>query len=290
MRHSSTKRKNDMQPIRTKSYRDVCVTALLMLASLFMSHAPAADFAANFGGQTYLNFYAQRSTTDSAGNVYVAGHSHDDPIVIGDIRVTRIGGGDYLILKFDPTGTLVWVKNFGGNGAFSTIQELTVDAAENVYVGGYFSSSDQTFPALTKLGFEDAFVQKLGKDGNTIWARNFGGPQASAYCTSIAIDAASIVYVSGQFRGANLTSPALTKLGTNDAFAFKLDSAGKTVWTKSFGGIEAATYVSHIAIDPALNVYLVGSFDAANLTMPKLTKFGLIDAFVLKLDSIGEML
>ena len=99
---------------------------------------------------------------------------------------------------------------------------------------------------------------------------------------SIAVDASGNVYLGGRFAIANLTTPALTKIGFQDACAFRLDSAGTSVWSKNFGGSGAQAFGQSIAVDASGNVYLGGYFDNANLTTPALTRIGNTDGFIIK--------
>ena len=162
-----------------------------------------------------------------------------------------------------------------------------MDGSGNVYLGGYFSDASLTTPALTKIGNYDAFALKLDATGATTWAKNFGGTGAFVQGQGIAVDGSGNVYLGGYFDSASLTTPALTKIGTRDAFALKLDAAGATTWSKNFGGTGANALGQGIAVDGSGNVYLGGYFNTASLTTPGLPLIGTSDAFALKLDAAG---
>jgi hypothetical protein len=229
-----------------------------------------------------------RSTAvDAAGNIYLAGNfSVQTTLELGGVTLNRMGTQDAWVAKLNSNGTVVWAKNFGGSGARAYGRGIAVDGSGNVYFGGYFETANLTTPALTKLGTCDAFALKLDSSGATTWAKNFGGSGAVALGLRIAVDGSGNVYLGGYFDTANLTTPALTKLGTGDAFALKLDSSGATTWAKNYGGSGAIASCYGIAVDGSGNVYLGGFFDA-NLTTPALTRIGTQDAFALKLDSSG---
>src|SRR6185369_11843608 len=196
---------------------------------------------------------------------------------LGSATLTRIGSRDAFVAKLNASGTVLWAKNFGGSGASAYGNGIAVDGSGNVYLGGYFQSANLTTPALTKIGTQDAFALKLDSSGATTWARNFGGSNAYAYGNAIAIDGSGNVYLGGYFRSANLTTPALTKIGSYDAFTLKLDSSGATVWSRNFGGSNSYAYGNAIAIDGSGNVYLGGHLYYANLTTPALTILGYQD-------------
>jgi uncharacterized protein YccT (UPF0319 family) len=248
--------------------------------------ALTGDWAKNFGlsGGTAQG---NATATDAAGNVYLVGTFNSATLAIGSVTLTRIGGQNAFVAKYNAAGTVLWARNFGGSGAESFGQGLAVDGAGNVYVSGYFTGANLTTPALTMIGVNDAFVLKLDASGATTWVRSYGGSGALAYGYGLAVDGTGNVYLSGYLTGANLTTPALTKIGSQDAFALKLDTNGATTWARSFGGTGASAYSHGIAVDGTGNVYLSGEFGTASLTTPALTKIGMQDAFALKLDASG---
>ncbi|PAW88952.1 MAG: hypothetical protein B9S26_10245, partial [Opitutia bacterium Tous-C4FEB] len=241
-------------------------------------------WAKNFGGS---GAYVTPSgiAVDTIGNVYLVGSFFDQSLTTP--LLTKLGTVDAFAIKLDSSGTRTWARNYGGGGASVTGSGIAVDGSGNVYLGGYFSSANLGTPALTKLGTRDAFALKLDSIGTTTWARNYGGSGASVTGSGIAVDGSGNVYLGGEFRLANLTTPALTKLGTRDAFALKLDSSGTTTWAKNYGGSGASAFGKGIAVDGSGNIYLGGYFEQASLTTPALSLIGNSDGFALKLDSSG---
>ena len=240
----------------------------------------------NFGG---ASAYAsgQGIAVDSSGNVYLGGYFYNASLTTPPL--TKFGGNDAFALKLDATGTTTWAGNYGGTGADAIGQCIAVDGDGNVYLGGYFYTASLTTPAVTKIGSQDAFALKLGSTGTTTWAKNFGGSGASAYNQGIAVDGSGNVHLGGYFTGNSLTTPAVTRIGAEDAFAFKLDATGVTTWTNHFGGYLAYASGQGIAVDGSGNVYLGGYFTTASLTTPAVTKIGTNDALALKLDSTGSL-
>ena len=245
------------------------------------------DWAKNFNLSGTNNTVINALTTDGAGNIYVVGRFSPSTLVLGSVTLFKIGDWDTFVAKFDATGTVVWAKNYGGLGASTMGMSIAVDHSGNVYVGGYCYNANLTTPALTVLGIHDAFVLKLDASGATTWARNYGGSGVNLNGLNIAVDGTGNVYLGGYFTGANPTTPALTKIGTQDAYALKLDASGTTVWARNYGGSGASAYSFGLAVDSAGNMYLGGYFTGANLTAPALTKIGTYDVYALKLDSSG---
>ena len=213
--------------------------------------------------------YGQAIAVDGASNVYLGGYflkckPHD-----------ACAAEDWQLRTLLPSSSTrraprLGQGSFGGSGAYAYGQAIAVDGASNVYVGGRFSDANLTTPSLTKIGSMDAFAIKLDSTGAATWAKNVGGSGASAYGQAIALDGSGNAYLGGYFYSANLTTPALTKIGGMDAFAIKLDSTGAATWAKNVGGSGASVYGQAIAVDGSGNVYLGGYFQGANLTTPTL--------------------
>ena len=199
-----------------------------------------------------------------------------------------------LALVVDPRPVIA--ADFAGNyyctvGSNVVIEGTAVDTTGNAYVAGHFDGITVNIGSanLIRVGAQDAFVAKLDANGNTIWAKSFGGNGASAFGKSVAVDGSGSVFLSGYFRG-SLTTPALATIGGNDAFVIKLDSTGSISWAKGFGGsLGVYTYARTLAVDGAGNAYLGGDFQGSSLTTPALTLIGATDAFAVKLNTTGEI-
>ena len=229
---------------------------------------------------------------DASGNTFIAGYFDGNSIAIGSETLTRIGTNDAFVAKIDASGSVAWARNFGGPYVFAASRGIAVDSVGNAYLSGSFDSGNLTTPSLARIGANDAFVLKLDSNGNTVWAHNFGGNGAFTGSGSVAVDDFGNVYLGGTFQNANLTAPALAKIGYTDVFAIKLDSAGNTVWAKNFGGSGppwADVEGGLVAVDGSDSVYVSGYFSGADLTFPSLTRLGTYDTFVIKLDSRGTL-
>jgi hypothetical protein len=256
----------------------------------------ATVWAKGFGGAAAI--HARSIAVDASGKVYLGGDfgnsGNFNGGVFGAPALTSIGNYDAFAFKLNADGSTAWTKNFGGSGASAYGYGIAVDGSGNVYLGGAFSMANLTTPTLTQIGGGDAFALKLNASGNTLWAKNYGGSGALVQANGIAVDGSGNVYLGGNFQYGALTTPVLSRIGIQDAFAFKLDSGGSTVWAKNFGGSGLNASVNAIAIDAGGNVALGGSFDAVhssgtNLTTPALTRIGIGDAFAFKLDASGAI-
>src|ERR1700733_4918604 len=80
------------------------------------------------------------------------------------------------------TGKPIWQTGFGGLG-IDAPRGLAIDAANNVYVAGYFDGTidfGATIGKKPSAGGSDAFVTKLDANGKLQWAQTFGAKRDDA--------------------------------------------------------------------------------------------------------------
>jgi hypothetical protein len=244
---------------------------------------------------------AQSIVVDAAGNIYTTGHFSDtadfDPSV-GTSNLTSADGLDVFVTKQNSQGELLWAVRAGGTQDIQATS-IAVDATGNVYVTGYFLGTADFNPTGAAVNLTaaqaDVFVWKLSSVGAVVWAKKAGGSGFDS-ASSLAIDSAGDVYVTGQFIGTaefnfgGVPSPLISDGAAADVFLWKLDSAGVTRVIRQYGGPENDVGAD-IAIDASGFVYLTGYFTgtvdfhptgaAVNLTSNSAAG----DVFVLKLSN-----
>ena len=145
------------------------------------------------------------TTTDSAGDVYVAGFFMSS-LTLGGTTLNAQGNSDDFVAKFSSTGAVLWVKDFGAAGA--TLNQgytIATDSSGNVYYSGSFTSTVNFGGGytLSAAGGNNAFVLKLDTNGNTLWADDLGSG-GFAIGTALGLDSQGNVYTTGYFDGTNL--------------------------------------------------------------------------------------
>jgi hypothetical protein len=151
---------------------------------------------------------------DSAGNSYVTGYtdSADFPVTSGAFQTafagTKYGGQDAFVVKFNPSGGLVYATYLGGNG-FNLADGIAVDQYGDAYVTGKTNATN--FPVKNALqpnyggGEFDAFVAKLNPTGSALLYSTYLGGSGDENVTSpqdgtiggIAVDSSGNAYVTG---------------------------------------------------------------------------------------------
>jgi hypothetical protein len=211
------------------------------------------------------------------------------------------GYGFTYILKLGSNGEFRWAHALYPDES-SPGNAIEIDNDENVLIGGMVLDavdfdSGPGWAVLPEYGNGDAFVLKLNKDGEFVWAKRFGSAYGDAV-ESIATDSEGNVYSTGWFSadmnmsdngdGYNLSS----MLGWN-VFVCKHSRDGKLCWARSFPGYGGYDMGFGIALDENRNLYIAGTFQGYCDFDPSKEKYelqatGYSDAFVCKLDNDGN--
>ncbi len=238
------------------------------------------------------------TVVDGAGNVYVTGSYNGATLPLGNgVSLTRQGGGDGFVAKFDPDGIAQWAQTIGGALGTTNGRRVALDAMGNLYVVGD-TSRDLTAPtAMTRYGNNAGFLMKFdAATGAWQSTRPINGADLSSTgvtMSGLAVDGAGNAYVAGHFNNAALETPALALNGNLDAFVIKFGPTGPSVWARSFygntGGARASVQARALAVDAAGNTYLTGYYSSNAMTNPPLPISGVQPAFALKLDGGGTI-
>ncbi|MEP7195485.1 MAG: SBBP repeat-containing protein [Saprospiraceae bacterium] len=244
---------------------------------------------------------------DNSGNIYVVGQFEEtadfDPGP-GDYNLTAKGQYDGYILKLDPFGNFLWVRQIGGQILYSATQSIDIDSSGYVYTTTRFSGTveikiDTGNISINSVGNDDILTIKLDSKGNFIWAKQMGGV-LNDYPFYITIDLNGNIYTTGLFGGIVDFDPGpnkfnLTASGNEDIFLSKLSSLGEFEWAINVGGDGNFfdELGNSIAIDPYGDIYLTGQFTGKGDFDPGPGTYNLIatggnDAFILKLDNLGN--
>lgn len=236
-------------------------------------------------------------TTDADGNILATGEFVDRSISFGTTTLTNAGSKDIFVVKYDPSGNVLWAKSAGGTHLDGG-KSISTDEGGNVLVTGYFYGSI-TFGKtnLISNGGTDIFVVKFDASGNVVWAKSLGGDSFESG-TAISSDANGNVLVTGYFKSSILSIDKSTFTNKSegnreDIFIVKYDVSGKVLWAKSVGGTDPDNARS-ICTDASGNILLTGEFESSSLDFDTFTiQNALIhnkDIFIVKLDASGNTL
>jgi hypothetical protein len=166
--------------------------------------------------------------TDSMGNVYAGGrfncincNFNGDPKAT-PVLISTSGDQDAFVSKYDPNGTFLWARTWGGNNK-ENATNLAVDGADHLYVAGLIGGVRDPKTFVYTSG--DAYFAKLTSSGNTQWTRTWGGAGFDTV-SGLTLDVTGNVYMAGVFQSTVDFDPDAgvdnrTAVGVTDTFLTK---------------------------------------------------------------------
>lgn len=210
---------------------------------------------------------------DGIGNVYVTGTFSGTATFTTKSGLNRTvvsaGGDDAFVVKYDTSGTLVWVVTIGGIDQDEG-GNIVVDHAGNVIVCGKFAgfatwrATSGSTASLTSGGSGDAFVAKYTAAGQLMWATK-GSSLSEDIAITVSVDRQNNIYTSGNFTccapgSINFGGQVLSNTGGWGAFLAKIDPNGVCQWINGLGGAAQEGGSSCVADDSG-NIFFTGHFD-----------------------------
>ena len=200
------------------------------------ANQPTLAFTSYLDNSEQQEDYNAMLGRDAQGNLYVGGTSFGaDYKTSGDTNIS--------LYKTDPNGNRVWSKTFNGAGDYKDgLTDLAVDAAGNVYLAGYSYSP----PQGNGLRSYDYVVLKYNTGGELLWSKYYTGTGSDDFPTSMKIDTAGNIYVTGY------------SWGTFANYAtVKYDPSGNQMWAKRYvGGF--GEIPTEVEVDASGNVFVTG--------------------------------
>jgi uncharacterized delta-60 repeat protein len=182
--------------------------------------------------------YSNAIAVDNSGNTYVTGAA------LGD-------GTDqnYVTIKYDASGSQVWVKSYDGPGhGYDIAHAIALDNSGNVYVTGESQSASFKTDYCT-VKYNSAGVQQ--------WTTRYNGTaNDNDVANTLAVDASGNVYVTGCINGL---------IDNWDVATVKYSSTGIQQWVKRYDGPgHKSDNGIAVGVDVAGNVYIAGSSTGAS--------------------------
>ena len=214
----------------------------------------------NNGNTSWTKMYADSHNRNFTPKDSVYETKDEGYVFMGTTTFFGSGSNDYLVLKLNTTGDILWQKTYGGedDDVCSSIKPTTD--------GGYIVAGyTESFGA----GGSDGWVLKLDNSGNIVWQKTYGGNNnddfRSVYQTT---DGGYIVAGYTESFGA----------GDTDGWVLKLAKNGNVVWQKTYGGNNN---------DDINSIYQTS--DGGYIAAGTITTDWENDLTLLKLDSNGEI-
>lgn len=159
----------------------------------------------------------------------------EDNVIVTGSSIDGVGDYDYLTVKYDANGRLIWHRQYDSGGTDDAAAS-GVDADGNVYVTGSSGDADHG---------SDFVTLKYDSEGNEVWARTYDHG-ADDRAVGLVVDAADNVIVTGASDDPE---------SSTDFATVKYDTHGNELWVTRYddGGVERP---SAIDVDHAGNIYV----------------------------------
>lgn len=216
-------------------------------ADVFLAKLSGADgsvkWIKSFG--TTNDDAAADVVVDGSNNIYLAG-SFWGTLTFGSNTLQTAGNVDGFLIKFDTNGNYTWGKSFGGQfGDYGAAVGLT----------------GTTVVVLGNFGTPSVYLATYSTDGTAGWTKTITG---NVSAVGLAVDTSGNINVAGSFGGTtNFGGGNVSSTGNTDAFVAKYGPTGTYLVARSFGAANQREYFNNVAVDPAGNVILVGTFQGS---------------------------
>lgn len=190
-------------------------------------------------------------------------------------------GGDYWVLKLNPSGEIEWSQYFGGN--FTDTPEGIIQTDDNgfIIVGG--SDSDDT-DISSNIGSYDFWVIRISETGNLIWEKSFGGDQIDEARGIVNSNDGNFI-IAGDTRSSD--NDISNNNGAADLWLIKISPNGDLIWEKTIGGSSFDVSRSIVVTDDN-GFLLAGSSRSSDGDVSE--NKGQNDAWIVKVDNNGNLL
>ncbi|MCC6864785.1 MAG: T9SS type A sorting domain-containing protein [Ignavibacteria bacterium] len=171
--------------------------------------------------------------------------SENNIVAGGFVDMGSAQGYNFLVLKYNSSGNLIWEAQYDGTSHFTDIATaMTVDAMNNIYLTGVTTQIMGTIPDSNYA------TVKFDKNGVIQWTVFYNGPNNSVDVSrTVFVDNSLNVYISGSSKGA----------GSDDYVTIKYNSSGVAQWIMSYNGTgNSNDYSTSVVADDIGNVYVTG--------------------------------
>ncbi len=293
----------------------VCLLSGLLALAAAPAQSPTytVAYSTYFGGSDFEQ--VRDVTTDAAGNVYITGGtaSTNFPTTSGAYQRSHNGWFDVFVVKFNPSGQVVWSTLLGGPN-YDRAYGIEVDDLGYVYLSGrsgpgfpVTSGSLQTtyqgYNTGSAYGQQNAFIAKLKPDGSgLVWSTYFG---TAGMNRDFDINRSTgEVWVASTYEPGAGQAPfnaawfatgfRKTPVGGNDNVVAKINAAGtQVVWATFVGGTGDESGKNSLRVDGAGNAYLLTNTSSTNMPLANAyqsTMRGVQDFYLAKIRHDGAAL
>lgn len=278
------------------------------------------EWSSYFGGTGNDDTDGGIAINNTTHEVYFCGSSPspDFPVlsVEGAYNHSTIeGGNNGYITKVSADGTLLWSTFIGGD-TFDYLEDLVIDANNQLLVMGFTSSTDFPIVALEGAfnepvnhgGMNEGVLLKFNETDQLIWSTYFGGSDIDQM-SKLKIGPNNHLFIVGHTSSKDFpivekagayNNPVIAPEDFYQASIMEFDESLNLVWSTYFGGTRNE-YIRSLNWDASDNLYIVGETESPDMPALELpgayfcSELGnevvqyLSDGFILRFDANGVL-
>lgn len=209
------------------------IILFFLIISNILSAQVTQEWLAIYNGTGVGYNIPKKSGIDIYGNYIVAGSSYST------------NGYDYIILKYNPSGNLLWKQRYNGLGnSIDYLTGMVLDDSGNIYVTGESNEG-------TAKGGINWVTIKYDRNGQMLWKRSLNWTANNTdEPFGMNIDNDRNIYVIGFGRVTSLERALVT---------IKYNSIGDSIWTTNYTSLpNRSNWGYSIETDDSNNVYSSG--------------------------------
>jgi len=201
--------------------------------------------------------------------------------------ITSAGDADGFVLQYSPTGSLAWIRRFGGTSD-DRGTAIAIAPGGSVVLTGYFNNTaDFGGGTHISVGGADIFLAKYTRSGTWTWDKVFGTISGFGDLPkAVAVDFSGNIALTGSIIGGLDFGggPLCPLCSTYDVFVAKFTSAGSHVWSHRYvGGNAYDDHGNAVRMDASGNVIVGGYFlDSVDFGGGNMTSPGGVSGFLAK--------
>ncbi|MEI6575893.1 MAG: hypothetical protein WCO63_06925 [Bacteroidota bacterium] len=247
---------------------------LILFSSLYAQDSPS-NWRAYYGGEGLEQANAIEQLP--IGGYIIAGKTNSKQ---HDITMS-FGRDDAWVLRIDSSGNLLWQVSLGQkNDDEATC--IAVGSTGNIAVAGY-----STYVKNTRIGHhggKDVYFALLDISGHVLQQHFYGGSGAEGACSIQAtLDGGYFIAATTDSKDGDVTGLH----GNSDIWIIRIDSVGKLLWQKCYGGTKEEQAV---AIQETYNgQYIITAYSKSSDGDVKGNK-GKFDYYWFEIDTAGVVL
>jgi hypothetical protein len=193
---------------------------------------------------------------DSFQSGWMARHTRNNGFALTGQTATYNIYGDAMLIKTDNNGVSQWQKHYGGNK-----EELSA-ALDTCFDGGYIlAGNTKSFGVGTPSNYcGNCYAIKTDSSGNLQWYKTFGGLYGDAFSSCLQSRDSNYVFA-GYYV---FSDPYFPNCGFgvfgSKPFIIKLDTAGNTIWSKTYGPVSGNIAINSIKELPNGDLICAGDY------------------------------